>query len=124
MISMMGVHTVGAGKTERPMVTVCALAPRVRESTQEPGSTVSRPVEYIPGPAETAMKANGCRENVMASASRTRVTGCTGVSGPKDSRDVMVSARALHQALNMKEHGPLDYKMDTEWKHMQMEVSY
>lgn len=122
MISMMGAHTAGAGKTEKPTVTVCALAPRVRENTQEPGNTVSRPAEFTPGPAETATKANGCRANAMVSASRTKVTGCTEGSGPKDSRDVMGSAKARHQAQSTKEPGPLDYKMDTVWKHTQMEV--
>ncbi len=119
---MMGVRTVGAGKTARPTVTACALAPRARGNTQAHGNTVSKPAEFTPGPAETASKANGCKANAMVSASKTKVIGCTEENGPKDSRDAMEFAKARRPAQSTKEHGPLDYKMDTEWKRTQMEV--
>ncbi len=122
LISMMGAHTVGAGKTERPTGTASVPAPRARASTLEPGSMVSRLVEFTPGPVATALKANGCKENVMGLALKTRVTGFTVGNGPKALRDVMVSDKAHHQAQNMKERGPPDYKMDMVLKLMLMEV--
>ncbi len=122
LISMMGAHTVGAGKTERPMGTASVPAPRVRASTLEPGSMVSRLVEFTPGPVATALKANGCKENDMGLALKTRVTGFTVENGPKALRDAMVSDKVHHQVQNMKEHGPPDYKMDMVLKLMLTEV--
>lgn len=113
---------MGVGKTERPMVTAYAPAPKGRANTLGLGSTVSKYPVFTRGRVATLSADSGSKESDMALELRAKGGGCTGASGPRGSRAAMVSDRVFPRALGTKGLGPLACRMGMDVKPMLMEV--
>ena len=70
----------------------------------------------------TTSRDSGPRVNDTEWVLRQRAGGFIMESGRKGSKVAMVSVRAQRLVRHTKEHGQLDFKMDTAWKPTLMEV--
>lgn len=111
-----------AGRKEKLMVMECAQVQRDKVNTLDHGITVLRFLESIPGQVGVSMRVTGKTGRDMGSVWRAEENGSTEENGHRGSRDDMVSDNQhLHQQ-NMKEHGPMDFRMVMAQKLMLMEV--
>lgn len=103
-------------------VTEYAQAPRVKESTADPGTSDLRYLECTRGPVEARTRVSGRTVKDMVSELKPVVDGLTEVNGLKVSKAGTAFDKALALELSMKEHGPTDSRTDMDPKHTLMEV--
>lgn len=122
MTLRMAAHFAEDGRIIKHMAMVFVRVQRIKVLILVLGITALKFREFILGLVDHHMKDTGRMEKDMALALKPEADGYIEASGHRVLKGAMVFGKAFHQPLDMKEHGPMVYKMDTAQKHMQMEV--